>query len=592
MRHLAIPTILLVFQALPAAADQTKTADPRTAAPRLELESCRLPSLDEEARCGTYEVWENRAARQGRRISLRVAVLPALGDDPAPDPVLFFAGGPGGSAVDAAPELSFIYHELRRHRDLLLIDQRGTGRSHPLECSYQGQERGVEQALEEFLPTEGVRACRDELEKQADLTRYTTADAVDDFDEVRAALGYEKVNLVGGSYGTRVVQTYLRRHPEVVRTAVLEGVVPFDARSPLTFAHDAQQAFDGLAAECAADPDCHRAFPDPAGDLRAVLARLDEAPVAVPIVDPESGEEKSFQVSRNVFIQTLRYMLYNPISSLQVPLFLRRAGAGDFAPIGQQGYTAAGGLLKSLPDGIYLSVTCAEDVAFIDPAAIPRSTEGTFLGDFRVRQQRAACALWPRAEVAEGFLEPVRSEVPTLVLSGERDPVTPPGWGAEVARTLPNSRHLVVPDGAHGFFGLPGAECVDRLVAELVDSGRVDGLDVDACAAAVRRPPFPLELPSTEAVALSEEELRRFAGTYVTEQGGFMAVVDLVGGELRVSLGDEPETLVPVGPRRFLPKGAPPGTHVDFLTAGDDGAVTGLEVFQGGVSLVVLQRKR
>ncbi len=558
------------------------------AADRSWLTSCSLPGLEERALCGSYEVFENRAARSGRKIPLRVAVLPATGGAPAPDALVFFAGGPGASTVEAAAGLAFQLAELRRERDMLLVDFRGTGESDPLFCPYQQEERGLEEVLESFIPTDRVAPCREALAAERDLTQYTTPILVDDVDEVRAALGYDKLNLIGGSYGSRAALVYLRRHPESVRTVVIEGIAPTDARIPLTFARDAQAALDALLAECAADADCAAAFPDPAADLAKVLARLEAEPAAVEVVDGESGERKTLRFTRNVFVQTLRYMLYSSLQALQVPAFLKAAAEGDFSAFAQMAQAMAGPLLASIPDGLYLSVTCTEDVAFIDPAEAAAAHAGTFLGDFRYRSQRDACRQWVRGELPAGFTGPVVADSPTLVLSGERDPVTPARWGDQVARHLSNSRHLVVPDGAHGWFGLEGVECLDELTTRFIRAGSLQGLEFDACVAGIGRPPFLLEAASPEEIELAEAELERFVGRYAGEQGGFALTIELVDGRLRARFGEDQPFLVPVSPVRFLPEGAPPGTFVEFLLDGD--TVTGVQVFQGGSPLFRLVR--
>ena len=254
-------TIFVIFclSVLPAGA----------AAPRLTLGACNDPELPKDARCGTYQVFENRAAKTGRKISLRVVVLPALGPDRLPDAIVVFAGGPGESSVGEASFLSQELARLRQHRDFLLVDSRGTGGSAPLDCP---ELRDVQGFLDGFVPADKVRACGERLRKVADLSQYTTDNAVDDVDEVRAALGYPQVNVMGGSYGTRSVLVYLRRHPDRVRTAILDGVVPTHDRAPLFFARSTQKALDGLIAECAGDAGCARAFPHLRDEIAAVLA--------------------------------------------------------------------------------------------------------------------------------------------------------------------------------------------------------------------------------------------------------------------------------------------------------------------------------
>lgn len=574
---LASISCLLTFAACQGAAPEP-TIEP------LVLEPCQLPGLEEEVRCGTHEVYENRTTREGRKIPLRVAVMPATGPDPAPDPVYYFAGGPGDSAIDNAPAFAFLLENVRQRRDLVLVDVRGTGQSNPLTCDYQDKPRGIEEALESFIPTEELPRCLADLSQQADLTQYTTPILVDDVDEVRQALGHERINLMGGSYGTRAALVYLRRHPESVRTVVLEGLAPPFAKVPEAFARDAQAAIEGLYAECAADTDCNTAFPDPAGDLASVLDRLASAPTTVEITDPETNETRPFTLTRNAFVQTVRYMLYQPLGALQIPFYVHEAAQGQFEPIAQNAYNIAGNLLTALPDGLYLSITCTEDIPFIDFEAAVRDSRDTFLGDFRLRQQRAACEDWPRGTLPDGFSDPVRSDAPVLLVSGERDPVTPPYWGERTAQTLPNSVHVVVPDGAHGNFGLRGAECVDALSADFVERGGQEGFDPEPCLAQIERPAFlttrgdetPIELPTAALEALT--------GTY-SANGGLTMTVRLDEDTLLATLLDDVLTLIPVTGGRFLFSGAPPGSYLTFASD-----ASRAEIFQGGNPVLKLDR--
>jgi pimeloyl-ACP methyl ester carboxylesterase len=455
---------------------------------RLELKPCRLPEIEGEAlRCGTYEVFEDRAAGKGRKIPLRVVVIPARETPVEPDPVVYFEGGPGVSIVQSGPDVVRELAAVLRHRDILLVDIRGTGGSHRLDCPDGG--KAVEESLDSFMDPAALRRCREALEKNNDLARYTTDMIVDDVDEVRAALGYPKVNVMGASYGTRAALVYLRRHPESVRTVMISSVLPVDARVPLFLAKHTQTAFDRVAADCAAEPACHAAFPDPKGDLDAVLKRLAAGPVEVPVQD-EGGKEHRLRLSRNGAAQTVRYLLYRPAGVRVLPLFLHRAEAGDLDPLGQAAWDIASATRSASSQGLYLSVTCAEDVAFVDRAEAARLAEGTFFGDFRLRQQLEACQGWPAAKVPASFLEPVRSNVPVLILAGENDPTTPLEWARKVSETLPASRLLVVPGGGHVFYNLEGIECLDRLTAELVEKGSAQALDLEGCRRSIRRPPF------------------------------------------------------------------------------------------------------
>src|SRR6202047_152304 len=236
-----------------------------------KLSPCALPDRGGKALCGTYEVFENRETRSGRKLSLRIVLLPATGPARAPDPVFFLSGGPGEGATESAPEL--VHSPMRTLRDLVFVDTRGTGGSDPLSCRIWGD--GTR--LDHIFPLDAAIACRDELQKKADLTRYTTAAAMDDVDEVRRHLGYGPVNLIGGSYGTYAAQVFLVRHPEAVRSVVLSGGAEARDPNPLYHARNAQHALELLARDCAAEPGCHVAFPRFQDELSTVLDRLPPA---------------------------------------------------------------------------------------------------------------------------------------------------------------------------------------------------------------------------------------------------------------------------------------------------------------------------
>lgn len=482
MRPLALVVLLA---ALPA------TLSAYSPVPPPRMEPCRLPGLDREARCGTSGVPENWATGRGRWLALRLAVIPAAVTPAEPDPVVYFEGGPGGSAVDSGPGLIEEFPEALKNRDLILIDVRGTGGSDPLRCR-NADGAAVEEALETFMDPAMVRNCRETLPRGCDLAQYTTDAIVTDVYELLFRMGYNsarKVNLLGASYGTRVALVFLRRHPEMVRTVHLHSVLPVDARVPMHLAPHTQAAFDRMAAACAAEPSCRAAFPDPKADLDAVLKQLEAKPAEVPVRDAEQ-KTRTLRLTRNGAAQTVRYLLYRPAGVRGLPLMLRAAASGNLVPLAQAAWDIASAMLTSSPGGLYLSVTCAEDVAFVDLAEATRLAAGTFMGDLRVRQQAAACAEWPAAKVPASFLEPVRSSVPVLIYSGENDPTTPREWTERVAQTLSASRILTVPGGAHVFYGLPGVECLDRVYSDFLARGTTEGLDIETCRKSIRPLPF------------------------------------------------------------------------------------------------------
>ena len=480
----ALSTVLLIAcargSAPPGAPGQPST---------LVLTECSVPNLDEHVQCGGLDVFENRDAGTGRIIRLRVAVLPGHGGALRPDPIFIIVGGPGQSAVDNAGGYAALLEPLRADRTLVFVDQRGTGASNPLPCDlYSGQPAGP---LGDFLPLDAVRRCRASLERSAALRYYSSALAADDLDEVRRALGFEQINVEAASYGTRVALLYLRRYSVHVRSAVLRSVSPPWVRQPLHFAEDAQAAFDSLTAGCDREPRCRQAYPRVREEMDSVLARLaaHDATVALPPTDSATSARR-ISLSRGAFAEKVRLMLYAPEVSSFLPLLVHRAAAGDFRPFAELAEEMGQQIAKLASNGMYLSVTCTEDVAQITPAEAANTWPGTFLGDYRVRQQRAACALWPTGTLSADFTAPIRADTPVLLISSTIDPITPPRWADEVARGLPNSRHILVPNAGHS----PSNPCVMAIERQFIGTGSSAGLEIQ-CLSANRRPPFALALP-------------------------------------------------------------------------------------------------
>lgn len=471
-------TSLLLLLAVPALADPHPS--------RTRLQPCKVPGRSGEvaALCGTHEVWENRVAKSGRKIGLKVVVLPALSPNPKPDPVFFFAGGPGQAASLGA---GFVAEDpLRQDRDLVFIDQRGTGEPNRLFCSLGGHDDDLQSYFLEMFPLDAIRKCREELEKKADLTLYTTDLAIDDFDEIRAWLGYGKINLIGGSYGTRAAQVYMKRHPESVRAAVIAGVAPMDEPLSLSHAANGQRSLDLLLGWCEKDPACHAQFPAIQADFKAVMDRLAQGPVAVEVKHPHTDKPARVTLSKNFLADGIRWSLYGDSEAL--PLKIHQAAGGDFVPLAQAAVNARLGAIDGIMSGLLFSVTCAEDMPYIDPAEVPARTAGSFLGDYRVRQQLAACSVWPHGKAAEGHREALHTDIPILLVSGERDPVTPPAFADRAARFLTHGTKIVVPWGSHG----GDDPCTAKIQRDFVIKGSGEGLDT-SCLSKIQRAPFALK---------------------------------------------------------------------------------------------------
>ena len=458
--------------------------------PSLALKPCEIRGA-KDAKCGTLEVFENRASRKGRKIPLNILVLPATGQTREPDPLFYFVGGPGSAATEDAPGIAQILAGVRQHRDLVFVDQRGTGKSNPLNCDLFDL-ADPQSFFGAFLPLEAVRKCRQQLEPKADLTLYTTNIAMDDIDDVRAALGYDQINLMGGSYGTRAALVYLRRHPKHVRAVVLHGVSPTNQFMPLNFAQDNERALQGILSECEADEACRKAFPEVKADAKRVLEQLLQSPAEVEVQIPNTSNRAKLKLNRNIAAEAIRYMLYSPGAASRVPLVLHRAAEGNYGPLATAAFRYRMFLVSTGSNGMYLSVTCAEDLPWVKAAEAEKLAANTFLGDYRARDQIAACELWPRGVVDKNYAEPVRSDKPVLIVTGEWDPVTPPAHGDAAAKTLSNSLHIVVPDGAHGLDSLENIDCLQGLITQFISRGAVKDMDT-ACVKSIRRRGFALQ---------------------------------------------------------------------------------------------------
>jgi pimeloyl-ACP methyl ester carboxylesterase len=307
---------------------------------------------------------------------------------------------------------------------------------------------------------------------------------MDDLNEVRQALGYEHINIMGGSYGTRAALVYIRQHGDTVRTATLNGVAPIPFTNPLYHAQGAQRALDLIFDEVEASPTYRKHLPGLREKFAELLKRFEDGPIEVEVND--DGNLKKVMLSRDAFANAVRIQMYYLGTSRKLPVLLWRAVNGDLQPFAESSIQSNRALAASLAMGMLLCVTAAEDIARIDPDSIEELTRGTFTGSSRVLQQMAACQDWPKSDLPEDFGEPVTSSVQTLILSGTLDPVTPPQWGELVAKNFPNSLHIVAP-AAHGV----GGPCIDKIRTQFLETGRVAGLDI-SCVKEMKLPPLYL----------------------------------------------------------------------------------------------------
>jgi pimeloyl-ACP methyl ester carboxylesterase len=455
-----------------------------------QLRPCSIKGIEEKLLCGELEVFENRSIRTGRKIKLNVVVIPATSTLSKETPLFYLDGGPGLAATQNAKFFATEVQDYRRDRDVVLVDQRGTGGSNPLNCSPTN--RPPQYFLDEMYPVEYVKKCRSQLEKKADLTQYTTEIAMNDLDDVRKWLGYRKINLWGLSYGTRAAQVYMRKYPASVRSVVLSGALPIDHKMPSYHARDGQRALDLLLDSCVSDPSCNAAFPKIKQELRTLIVYLRKSPANVKYAQPKSNVEYLLRVTADIFAEFLRSRLYSPASSRIVPLIIHQASLGDFKPFLDAVIPENNEIRNNDADGLYLSITCAEDVPFIHAASARKQSNDTIFGSYRLSQQIRACGLWKRGNVSVGFSSPVVSNIPTLILSGDLDPITPPYLGKKIAEHLSQSRQIVIPNNAHVEDGLSNLECLDDLILKFISTADSHKLD-PACVNKMLPQPFVLK---------------------------------------------------------------------------------------------------
>ncbi len=482
MRAMRNPTVLLGALLLALSAQA------------VELKACRLRGVEHEALCGAVMRPLDPARPQGVQIDIHFAVLPALARNKLPDPVFFFAGGPGQSAIEIAAQVGAMLGRFTNRRDIVLIDQRGVGKSAPLVCEADDPARPLaEQFNLERLRAQQAR-CFDKLKAlpHGDLRFFTTTIAMADTEAVRAALGADKINLVGGSYGTRAVLEYMRQFPQHARRAVIDGVAPPDMVLPASVSSDNQAALDALFAACEQDKACATHEPQLAGRWRALLASL---PITVTLAHPLTGRSETILLTQHALLAMVRGPLYAPALAAALPAAIGEATRGRFEPLAGVALSLGGRRGTQMAAGMHFAVVCAEDFPRLN-----RSDDkpGADFGGAFASLYDETCPTIARGSVPDAFYTLPPAPAATLVLSGGLDPVTPPRHGARVAVALgAKAKHVVVPNAGHGVMAIG---CMRDVLYRFVDSA-TDGeaLQVDAgCVTAIPRPPMfaPMVLPA------------------------------------------------------------------------------------------------
>jgi pimeloyl-ACP methyl ester carboxylesterase len=436
----------------------------------LKLTSCELPHPNSGATttawCTDFDVEEDPAHPGGRHIGLHLAVIRSEGAKPGADMALMLAGGPGEAATEAFANTG-LYAGVLKHRHVLLLDQRGTGHSNPLSCKKTAEILRA-QGPESDAPggdeiRKRVADCLAEVREKADVRFYTTTIAVDDLEKVRQALGAPRFDLIGGSYGTRVAQQYLMRHPDGVRSVVLDSPVPNELNIGEGFAANLESALKRDFADCTAATACKQAYGDPMRTLYKLRDALRTNPHEVTFRDPRNFESVSRMLTSGLLAEVVRIFAYEPETAALLPLSIDAAARGDVSPLlGQQRLLDAD-LAADINRGMAMSVICSEDAGRLHQS--PEDAD-TVLGNLIVEQIKAQCEVWPHGAMPDHFHDPLRSDKPVLILSGARDPVTPPKYGEQIMQGLSNARHLVLAGQGHAVF-IRG--CVPKLIEQFVD---------------------------------------------------------------------------------------------------------------------------
>ena len=425
----------------------------------IALALCSIEGLDVPALCGLARVFEDRRTREGRILALRIVIVPARAPGTKREPIVFLAGGPGQAATDIVADVAEGLAQAGAMRDLVFIDQRGTGHDSPLRCNLLTRDNDLDHLASGALPEARLQACLATMD--ANPRSYTTPIAMEDLDEILDRLGYRgQLNLIGGSYGSYAAQVFARLYPARVRTLVLDGVVPTNADYPLRFAERSQRAFDQVVDECAHDAACRATFPDPRSDLALARARLREQPVIL------KTTRASAVFDADAFSMFVRSLLGSPDGRGLVPAVVRAAAAGHYDAFAAPVVDGQFGVLESQSVGMYLTVNCTEVLSKATMNDADRLARGTFLGVARAGPMLRACAIWPKGIDVAALHEPLRSDVPALLLSGTVDNATSLDDARSVAANLPNARSVVVRGGGHTVGGTP---CIGGVIARFIE---------------------------------------------------------------------------------------------------------------------------
>jgi pimeloyl-ACP methyl ester carboxylesterase len=485
---LSVSALMLAMASTATWASDVKNQQTQAAADIANnTDTCYVEGVSDRLNCGFVTVPENPNKPDGKQFQVHYVVLPAVKNVNHEEALLAIAGGPGQSAIDNAAGFDAMLSKVRQQRDILLIDQRGTGRSNLLTCD-EGAQSPLSFDDDNADTLAETQKCLAKID--ADVTQYGSLNAIKDFEAVRQHLGYKKLHVYGISYGTRMAQLYMRLYPAHLATVTLDGIVPMQ-QSVLEIGASIDRGFDLLFKDCQETTACHAQFPELKAEFDQVAASLAKAPVMENVYDPVTGEKTMLTMTRGKFYGSIRMALYQANVRALVPHAIHQAAKHNFQPIlGLYSLTIDN---AGMAMGMHASVVCGEDMHRITPA-MREQTQHSFMGKTMLEGLEATCEVWKVPAVDDSFSEPISSDIPTLLLSGEIDPATPPSWGELAMEKLTNAKHFVAPYATHG---VAYQSCANNLIADLVRSGSVKDLDGECLKKDVRRS-FYLNASSVE----------------------------------------------------------------------------------------------
>jgi pimeloyl-ACP methyl ester carboxylesterase len=435
---------------------------------QLTLESCHTKGIRQQVQCGIYVTPENYAKPDGTKIDINFVVLPAIDNSTEKLPLMFLAGGPGQAAVELSAQIYRGFSEIRKTRDLILIDQRGTGKSHPLQCE-DSLEMDPYTSLPEDFSLADIEQCIAQL--KGDLSQYNSENAIRDFDAVRAALGHQQVHIYGGSYGTRAGLVYMRMFPKSLKSVVLDSVGPIEVPIGL-FGKSVEQSFIKLVENCQNEESCATRYPELAKEFTAITNKLSQAAVTVEIAHPRLGTKTAFTISKNKFISSIQMQLYSMETRSLVPLLIHQAYLGNYMPLAGIIAQSEGGM--GIYIGLHFNIVCNEDFAKISADMKAVDADNNFAKGMSLVMVGKVCAAWPTYQPSADFYQTVTADIPTLIMSGELDPVTPASNGEKSHVNLPNSHHIISKNNAHI---VASTTCGIKIVNEFLEKKTPKELD-------------------------------------------------------------------------------------------------------------------